>query len=60
MRRLSGAAEPLPFLARPGRDIDPQDLAVVASLTGLSPVAAAALGTEAPHDLSRPPLGGRR
>lgn len=59
MRQLSGSAAALPFLARPGRDIDPADLAVVASLTGLSPTAAAALSTEPSHDLTWP-AGERR
>lgn len=49
MRRLSGAALVMPFLARPGQRPDPADLAVVASLTGLSPVAAAALAAQPQH-----------
>ena len=56
MRRLSGCAVALAFLARPGRDLDPADLAVVASLTGLSPTAAAALSTQpAQHRTASPP-----
>lgn len=60
MRRLSGSAEALAFLARPGQDIDPADLAVVASLTGLSPSAAAALSNEPVNHLMASPLGERR
>jgi tight adherence protein B len=52
MRQLSGAAEPLPFLARPGQHPDPADLAVVANLTGLTPSAAAALSAQPRHDPS--------
>jgi len=57
MRQLSGAAVPLPFLARPGQHPDPQDLAVVANLTGLSPSAAAVLSAEPRHGPIRAPAG---
>jgi tight adherence protein B len=40
MRRLSGAAQPAPFLTRPGRPVDPADAELVATLTGLTPAAA--------------------
>lgn len=46
MRRLSGSAPVLPFLARPGARAAPQDLAVVANLTGLSTAAPAALSAD--------------
>jgi len=46
MRRLSGLAPAAPFLERPGRPIPPQDLAVVATLTGMSPADARELGSE--------------
>lgn len=48
MRQLSGSAPVMPFLARPGQRPGPQDLAVVASLTGLSPAAAASLAAQPP------------
>ena len=40
MRRLSGVEDAEPFLGRPGRSMTPQDVAVVASLTGSSSTAA--------------------
>ena len=46
MRRLSGSAPVMPFLARPGQRPAPQDLAVVAGLTGLSPAAVAVLSAQ--------------
>lgn len=60
MRRLSGSAPVMPFLARPGQRPGPQDLAVVASLTGLSPAAAASLAAQ--PTVARPagPAAGRR
>jgi tight adherence protein B len=61
MRQLSGSAEIMPFLARPGRHPDPRDLAVVANLTGLSTTAAAGLSA-GPRDNQHEPLrtsGGR-
>ena len=64
MRRLSGSAPVMPFLARPGQRPAPQDLAVVAGLTGLSPAAVAALSAQ-PHQgasagrLSGPQVTGR-
>lgn len=53
MRRLAGSAVPLPFLARPGQHPDPQDLAVVASLTGLTRSAVADLSYEPRRDSDR-------
>jgi tight adherence protein B len=53
MRRLAGSAVPLPFLARPGQHPDPQDLAVVASLTGLTRSAVADLSYEPRRDSGR-------
>jgi tight adherence protein B len=53
MRRLAGSAVPLPFLARPGQRPDPQDLAVVASLTGLTRSAVADLSSEPRRDSDR-------
>jgi hypothetical protein len=46
MRRLSGSAPVLPFLARPGVRTAPQDLAVVANLTGLPTSASSMLGAD--------------
>jgi len=46
MRRLSGLEPAAPFLERPGRPIPPQDLAVVAALTGRSTADARDLGRE--------------
>ena len=46
MRQLSGSDPVMPFLARPDRKIDPDDLRLVASLTGLSTSAAEAIASE--------------
>lgn len=46
MRQLSGATPVLPFLARPGQRPDPEDVAVVAGLTGLNSIAVMALSAE--------------
>ncbi|MDQ2836237.1 MAG: type II secretion system protein [Actinomycetota bacterium] len=46
MRQLSGAEPVMPFLARPDRKIDPEDLRLVARLTGLSTAAAEAIASE--------------
>jgi tight adherence protein B len=46
MRRLSGSAQPEPFLTRPGRPVDPAEVELVARLTGLTPSVSAALSRE--------------
>jgi tight adherence protein B len=46
MRKLSGAAPTMAFLARPGQPVDPEDLRLVAGLTGLSPAAAEAIAAQ--------------
>ena len=58
MRRLAGSTPVMPFLARPGQRDTPEDLAIVAGLTGLSPVAVASLSAE-PQSAARG-LGARR
>ena len=58
MRRLAGSTPVMPFLARPGQTDAPEDLAIVAGLTGLSPVAVASLSAE-PQSAARAP-GARR
>ncbi len=58
MRRLAGSAPTAPFLARPGQRPAARDLAIVASLTGMTPTAAAALSAE-PQPTSRPVIVGR-
>jgi tight adherence protein B len=55
MRQLSGADPVMPFLSRPGHKIDPDDLRLVANLTGLSTSAAEAIASE-PQD-ERPRAG---
>ena len=54
MRRLAGSTPVMPFLARPGQRDAPEDLAIVAGLTGLSPVAVASLSAE-PQSAGRGP-----
>lgn len=46
MRKLAGSAPIPPFLARPGQAAQHDDVQIVASLTGLSPAAAASLTNE--------------
>ncbi len=58
MRALSGSSPVAPFLARPGQRDAPQDLAIVAALTGLSPVAVASLSAEPHRGPAQPPAAG--
>ena len=46
MRRLAGSSPVMPFLARPGHSDAPEDLQIVAGLTGLSPRAVASLSAQ--------------
>ncbi len=55
MRRLSAGERVEPFLARPGQQPAPEDLQLVASLTGVSTAAAASLVQTSPQRLTTGP-----